>query len=83
MVYSKLAHYLLSVSLCKDLASLVEQYKLIRNEYDLAGWEEDKNCLVAEDPYHQAYMKALASVMDMIEIRVEKLGGQHLLEYGA
>ena len=76
MVYSKLAHYLLSVSLCKDIASLVNQYELIRTEYDLAGWEEDKHCLLSEDPYHQAYMKALSSVMDMIEIRIEKLGGQ-------
>jgi len=82
MVYSKLATFLLSVSLCTDIVSLVKQYELIRNEYDLAGWEEDKNCLVAEDPYHQAYMKALSSVMDMIEIRIKNLGGQ-LPEYAA
>ena len=82
MVYSKFSHFLLSIDLCKDIASLVNQYELIRNEYDLAGWEEDKNCLVAEDPYHQAYMKALSSVMDMIEIRIKNLGGQ-IPEYAA
>ena len=76
MGYSKFSHFLLSIDLCTDIDSLVKQYELIRNEYDLAGFEEDKHCLLAEDPYHQAYMKALWSVMEMFEIRIKNLGGQ-------
>lgn len=76
MVYSKLATFLLSIDLCTDIDSLLKQYELIRNEYDLAGYEADKNCLVAEDDYHDAYMKVLWSVMEMFKIRIENLGGQ-------
>ena len=76
MVYSKLSYYLTSIDQCSDTNELINQYLLIRNDYDLAGWEADKNCLVAEDDYHDAYMKVLWSVMEMFKIRIENLGGQ-------
>ena len=47
MVYSKLSYYLTSIDQCSDTNELINQYLLIRNDYDLAGWEADKNCLVA------------------------------------
>lgn len=76
MVYSKLANFLHSIDLCTDVESLVRQYELIRNEYDLACYEADGNILIAESDYHDAYMKALWSVMQMFEIRIKELGGQ-------
>ena len=76
MVYSQLAHYLLTIDLCNNADELVNQYELVRTEYDLAGWEEDKHCLLQENPAHQAYMKVLWSVMDLLKVRIGQLGGQ-------
>jgi len=76
MVYSQLAHSLILIDQCKNADKLVHQYELFRTDYDLAGWEADKNCLVAEDDYHDAYMKTLWAVMQMFKIRIEQLGGQ-------
>tara|TARA_R110002020_G_scaffold312513_1_gene527974 strand:+ start:442 stop:690 length:249 start_codon:yes stop_codon:yes gene_type:complete len=76
MVYSQLAHSLLLIDQCKNADELVHQYKLFRTDYDLAGWEADGNILIAEDDYHDAYMKALWSVMDLLKIRIGQLGGQ-------
>mgnify|MGYP003117162497 CR=1 FL=1 len=82
MVYSRLSHYLLTIDQCKDADELINQYELVRTEYDLAGWEEDKNCLVAEDPTHQAYMEVLSSLLNLFKVRIDRLGGQ-LPGYGA
>ena len=76
MVYSNFSHFLLSIGLCKDIDSLVEQYELVRNEYDLAGLAEDEHCVLSEDPYYQAYMKALWSVMELFRVKIIDLGGQ-------
>jgi hypothetical protein len=82
MVYSNFSHFLLSISLCKDIDSLVKQYELIRNEYNLARWAEDEHTVLQDEPYHQARMKALWSVMEMIRVHIIELGGQ-LPSYGA
>ena len=76
MVYSKLTNYLLSIDLCTEVESLVRQYELIRNEYDLAAYEADGNMLIADSDYHKAYMETLWSVMQMFKIRIKELGGQ-------
>ena len=76
MVYSSLSKVLDPIDRCTHVESLIEEYTLIRDEYDLAGYEADKNILIAEDDYHDAYMKALLAVMAMFMIRIENLGGQ-------
>ena len=80
--YSSLSTVLDPIDSCRHVESLIQEHKLILDEYDLAGYEADKNCLVAEDDYHDAYMKALWAVAQMLRIRIEKLGGQ-LPEHGA
>ena len=75
MVYSNLSNFLHSIDLCTEVESLVRQWELIRNEYNLAGYEADGNMLIAESDYHHAYMETLWSVMQLFEIRIKELGG--------
>jgi len=76
-----------NLTTCTDIDSLVEQYKLVTYEYNIDGWEQDKEFLLQDETlpmgkHHALTMGLRHSVLELIEMRIEELGGQ-LPGYGA
>ena len=67
------------VEYCSDLEYLTQQRKELIDDYNFAGYEMDQHSILQDESplaqCHRAYMNAIGHVLEMIEIRIEELGG--------